>query len=75
MSIIKDYKINECELVLYDTIEAIHNMFYEIFSDDVEQKLKELETLLLSHVRYEEKEFQDVDIIKEDLISRTTYDI
>lgn len=75
MSVIKDYKINECELVLYDTIEAIHNMFYEIFPDDVEQKLKELEALLLSHVRYEEKEFQDVDIIKEDLISRTTYDI
>ena len=74
MSVVKGYLINEGVLVLYDTIEALYYTFHNTFPQDIEEKVQELLLLLLNNLG-EDEEFKEIDILKEEFISRTTYDI
>lgn len=74
MSVVKEYLVNEGVLVLYDTIEALYYTFHNTFPQDIEEKVQELLLLLLNNLG-EDEEFKEIDILKEEFISRTTYDM
>lgn len=70
MKITKKFEINENVLTLYNLINI---MYYNTCSNLPDEIAKELEILLTKMTEYLEKDFLDLDIVKNKLIREITF--
>lgn len=70
MEIIKEIEINENVLTLYNFINI---MYYNTCCNLPDDIAKEIEVLLTKMTKYLEKDFLDLDIVKNKLIREVTF--
>lgn len=66
---VKENKVNEGELVLYNTVISIYNYYNKSFTDEVNNNIR----MLLNSLEANRLDSSNIDIDKIELIEKITY--